>query len=252
MKKFLISLNLIILAHFFTIYSAYCEEDFFTNGDNFKEATHKTGVASKISGFKDKFKKKVKFKKANDEEVPKGYYGTLPNIEADFEYKKPPPVSDSTDNFRIMDSEDMTDENLKSAPFDDTLFLDVIIKKEKTSQYVNDIQKIKFALNNVKKCLEEQGDIQRFNACVNVLDLYIQNLQTKYAETSSSLKESYISMIETNYYSKLLGNLRYDAIYYSRLVPVQQGQYSEENIQLEMQKLLNRVNKTLFLINGES
>lgn len=252
MKKFLISLNLIILAHFFTIFPAYCEEDFFTNGDEFIEAKEKNIITKKISNFKKKLDKRAKQKKIEEGEIPKGYYGTLPKIEADFEYKKPPPISNSSDNFKMMDAEDMTDENLKSAPFNDALFLDVIIKKEKTSQYVNDLQKIKFALNNIKKCLEEKGDIQRFNACVNVFDLYIQNLQKKYSETSTSLKESYIALLETNYQAKVLGNLKYDSNYYSRLIPTQQGQYSDENIELENEKLLNKINKTLFLINGES
>ena len=127
----------------------------------------------------------------------------------------------------------------------------MIIKKEPDSEYLNDIQKIKFALNNLKKCLEEKGDIQRFNACVNGLELYVQSLKKKYENKSESLKESYIDLLNTNYYAKVLGNLKYDANYYARFVPTQNGQYSKENITLEEEKLLNRVNKTIFLLNNE-
>ena len=146
----------------------------------------------------------------------------------------------------------MEDKNLKKAPYDDALFLDVIVKKDKVSEYLNDIQRTKFALNNLKKCIEENGDIQRFNGCVNVIDLYVKNLKLKYQDKSESLKESYIDILTTNYYAKVLGNLLYDSNYYARYIPVSQGKYSEQNIQNEKQKLLARINRTLFLINGES
>ena len=85
-----------------------------------------------------------------------------------------------------------------------------------------------------------------------MLELYTQNFKKKYENKSESLKESYIDVLNTNYYSKLLGNLKYDSNYYARYIPTQQGKYSKENILIEEEKLLNRVNKTLFLLNNES
>ena len=262
MKKFFISLNLIILSFFFTINFAYCEEDFFLdtpfedaksnvkliqdkkNLDNSKETKEKTNWFSKI------FNRKTK----NDvsEEEKKGYWGSLPDINRDFEYKRQEFASNSHDDLKVPNENDLSDDNLKKAPYDDALFLDVIVKKEKFSNYLNDIQKTKYALSNLKKCIEENGDIQRFNACVNVIDLYVKNLKMKYQDKSESLKESYIDILSTNYYAKVLGNLLYDSNYYARYIPTMQGKYSESNIQNEKQKLLARINRTLFLINGES
>ena len=85
-----------------------------------------------------------------------------------------------------------------------------------------------------------------------MIDLYVKNLKLKYQDKSESLKESYIDILTTNYYAKVLGNLLYDSNYYARYIPVSQGKYSEQNIQNEKQKLLARINRTLFLINGES
>ena len=187
-----------------------------------------------------------------EEEIPQGYYGTLPNIEEDFAYKKQSSPSSSQMDVKVPDESELTEENLKPAPFDDALFLDMIIKKEPDSEYVKDIQKTKFALENLKKCIEEKGDIQKFNANVNLVELYVQNLKKKYDDKSESLKESYIDVLNTNYYAKLLGNLKYDANYYARYIPVAQGKYSKENISQEEEKLLNRINKTLFLLNNES
>lgn len=253
----------------------YCEEDFFID-------THFVDVKNKVKtlenakkeeipkpsykpeepqkkSFFSKFKnsenpKQTKYNYATNkyEEIPKGYYGKLPDIEADFKYKNQSANSSSEINAKPPKLGDLEDENLKKAPYDDALFLDVIVKKEKTSTYVNDLQRTKFALQNLKKCLEEKGDIQRYNGCVNLVDLYSKNLKNKYENKSESLKESYIDILNTAYYAKVLGNLMYDANYYARYVPTQSGSYSKENIDFEKNKLLNRVNKTLLLISEEN
>ena len=262
MKKFFISLNLIVISFFFTINFAYCEEDFFIDTpfedakssskliqDKTMDAVSESGK-KKTSWFSKIFNKKEK----NDisKEEKKGYWGTLPDINRDFNYKRQEFASNNNENLKTPNKEDLEDKNLKKAPYDDALFLDVIVKKDKASEYLNDIQRTKFALNNLKKCIEENGDIQRFNGCVNVIDLYVKNLKLKYQDKSESLKESYIDNLTRNYYAKVLENLLYDSNYYGRYIPVSQGKYSEQNIQNEKQKLLARINRTLFLINGES
>lgn len=265
MKKFFISLSLIFLAHFFTINSAYCEEDFNFFNENPSEEKANVLEEQNIQQPKDeektrkrKFfsKKEKKIKKFNSrtnktETVPKGYWGQLPDISKDFEYRKQSSQNSHENNFEFSKNTDLNDENLKPAPYDDPLFIDVIVKKDKTSNYVNDLQKTKYALNNLKKCIEEQGDIQHFNACVNMVDMYSENLKNKYENKSESLKESYKDILLTNYQAKVLGNLMYNANYYARYIPTQQGQYSKENITKEKQKLLIKIDRTLFSINSE-
>lgn len=231
MKKFFNLFILILIIHFLAINPSYCKEDFFNNS-NFEEAQESTKEKDKSS-------------------ENKGYYGQLPDIYKDFKYKRQISNSSSEINAKIPTEEDLEEENLKRAPFDDPLFLDNIIKKEKDSQYLKDIQKIKFVFTSLKNCLEEQGDIQKFNGCVNLIDLQTQNLIKKYSNKSESLKESYLEILNTNYYAKVLGNLKFDAKYYSRYIPVQEGKYSKENIAHEENLLLNRVNRTIFLINKE-
>ena len=259
MKKFFISLILIFLAHFFTINLAYCEEDFF-DSNNFEQAKSQSKLSSskvakaieknkKNGGFFSFFKRKSK---EDEQENQKGYYGELPDINSDFEYKKQTLPSAPQIDMEIPKDDEFDEDNIKKAPYDDSLFLDMVIKKEPDSQYLNDIQKLKYALENLKKCIEEQGSIQRFNACVNVFELYVQNFKKKYENKSESLKESYIDVLNTNYYAKLLGNLKYDSNYYARYIPTNQGKYSKENIAFEEKKLLDRINRTLFLLNNEN
>lgn len=248
---------------------AHCEES-FTIENTFSELKSKIkppieikknetiqedeGYQRKKPTKPKKFKKKKKFSTLTNknEEIPQGYYGSLPNIQRDFEYKQKTTSRANEIQAKIPTQEDLKDENLKKAPYDDALFLDVIVKKEKTSDYINDVQKLKFALNNLKNCIEQHSEIQRFNACVNVFDLYTKNFEEKYKDKSDCLRQSYKNILITSYNAKVLGNLMYQANYYSRFIPTQEGKYSRENINLEQQKLLNKINKTLFLIDSEA
>lgn len=248
---------LLIIFQCFTVNSVFAAGDFFINSSPLAD---KSKIIKPISDFKSNvFKKKNKNeeKKFNPvtnryEEPPKGYYGTLPNIEADFEYKRKTTSRSSKNNgMQVIDEDEIDESNFKEAPFNDTLFLDNVVKKPKTSNYVNDLKRVRFALLELKKCMEQNGEIQRFNACVNMLDMYVQNLKTKYENQSDSLRESYVDILSTNYYAKVLGNLKYDSNYYSQYIPTQEGKYSKNNIRSEEMKLLNRVNKSIFLIYQE-
>ena len=265
MKK-IFSLELVLLFLIFATGIARCEDSFyigtqqeetsqketnFPQTTNIKEAKPISQDTNNKASKKLKNIKSKKAKKQKNDKNPQGYWGTLPNVSRDFEYKRKTSIKPDKPDAYIPEGE-LEQDNLKPAPTDDTLFLDVIVKKEKASNYVNDIQKVKYALNNLKKCIEENGDIQHFNGCVNVIELYSKNLQSKYENKSDSLRESYIDILNTNYHAKVLGNLLYDANYYSRYVPVQEGQYSKENIKNKKQDLLKRINKTLFLIANET
>lgn len=260
MKKFF-SLELVILL-FFAAGIARCEDSFYTGvsyddsknkmafpvSKNIQEAQAPQKEAKK--GFFAKFLSN-KIKKNDSKNSQQGYWGTLPDIKGDFNYKKQN-YSTKSEIDGYIPKEDLKDEDLKPAPYNDTLFLDVIVKKDKASNYVNDIQKIKLSLTNLKKCIEEQGDIQRFNGCVNMIELQSKSLQNKYENKSESLKESYNDILNTNYYAKVLGNLLYESNYYARYIPTQSGKYSKENIENQKQVLLKRINKTLFLIANEN
>ncbi len=263
MKKSYLSLILILLINFSTGNLVCCGEDFFIDS-TFVEAKNKMKIpVQNVARAVEKTKKKGLFSKQTiktrfnyatnqEEEIPQGYYGTLPDIKSDFAYKKQAGPSSKEIDIKVPNEDELNEENFKPAPFDDDLFLDMVIKKEPDSEYVNDIQKTKYALTNLKKCIEEEGNIQRFNASVNMVDLYAQSLKKKYENKSESLKESYIDVLNTNYHAKLLGNLKYDANYYSRLIPTTEGKYSKDNITLEEEKLLQKINRTLFLLNNES
>jgi len=275
MKKFYISLNSIILTFFSATCLSCCAEDFFIDTQFRELKNNQPKIIQKISETKEVAKEKIKEKKSwfskkekkkkitgfetkkrfnpetnETEEIPRGYYGTLPNIQEDFKYKQQ--TSSSPKQIDALPLDEVDKETFKPAPFDDSLFLDVIIKKQEDSTYLKDLHKIKFTLNNLKDCIENSCDIQKYNATVNLLDLQCKNLKTKYENKIEETKESYLELLNTNYYAKTLGNLKFDANYYARYIPTNEGQYSKDNITLEEEKLLIRINRTIFLINQEN
>ncbi len=175
----------------------------------------------------------------------KGYYGTLPNIEREFDYikqksKKTTPGGKYKDTF--------FEENLKKAPLDDELFLDVILKKEKDTQFTKDILKMIPILNNFKNCIENSCNIQRFNANVNTVDLYVKRLEKDYGGTKDSNTEGFYLVQNIAYLAKLQGNLKYEANFYSKYMPLTGTVYSKENIEKKDYELLIELNKTIFAL----
>ena len=261
MKKTLISFNILLLTLFFTITPSYGEEDFFIDG-NFtpaeKASSIPVNVSNKIekvkqkakdvknnSGFFSRFKKEKKDKK--DDGNLKGYSGTLPEIYRDFRYKQQTPKPPK-EEYKVPTVEELEEENLKKAPYEDTLFLDNIIKKEKTSDYVNYLQRPKYALTKLKEALEDGDDIQKINASINMLDLYTTNFQNRYQDKTEAFTDSYKEILLTNYEAKIFGNMLYDSNYYSQFVPVSGTRHDKSNITAQKQKLLNKINKTILLI----
>ncbi len=176
----------------------------------------------------------------------KGYYGTLPNIEREFEYLKQGNKKTSLDG-KYKDT--LIDEmNLQKSPLQDDLFLDVILKKEKDTKYTKDVLRFIPIFEKFKTCISENCSIQKFNANVNVIDLYARRLEKDYGYAPESASESYYLIRNVAYLSKLQGNLKYEANFYSKYMPLQGSIYSKENIEKKDMELLLELDKTIFAL----
>ncbi len=175
-----------------------------------------------------------------------GYYGTLPNIEREFEYIK---QTSSKTSFQNKYKDTLIDEvNLKKAPLNDDLFLDVILKKEKDTQYIKDVLRFIPLLQKFKECISNNCNIQHFNANVNLVDLYARRLEKDYSGTFDASSESYYLIRNVAYLSKLQGNLKYEANFYSKYMPLSDSIYSNENIAKKDYELLLEIDKTIFAL----
>ncbi len=176
----------------------------------------------------------------------KGYYGTLPNIEREFDYIKQ--ISKKT-NLKNKYKDTLIDEmNLKKTPLDDELFLDVILKKEKDSKYTKDVLRMIPVFERFKDCISNFCDIQKFNANVNLVDLYARRLEKDYGNTNDAMSESFYLIRNVAYLAKLQGNLKYEANFYSKYMPLTGTIYSKEEIAKKDLELLDELNKTIFTL----
>lgn len=239
MKK--IFLCIFILFNLLGLQAFCADENTLINPDGTYNKPKKESVINKITNI---FKKK---KKPITDTQGKGYYGTLPDVMGDFEYKR---ETSQTVKQKQYSEKDLKDGLLLDAPLNDPLFLDVIIKKDKNSDYVNDLMKIKETLEKLKECINNDASIQFFNANVNVLDLQTSNLEKKYQYTAYAQSESYYAVRHVNYSAKVLGNLKFDANFYSRYMPVQDSVYAPKNIKEQSQALLDEINNTIFQIGN--
>lgn len=188
--------------------------------------------------------RKAAQKKAQSMAPAGGYYGTLPNIEREFEYikqtsKKTKLENKYTDGF-------LDENNLQKTPLDDDLFLDVILKKEKDSDYIKAVLKIAPILEKFKTCIEENCNLQKFNANVNLVDLYARRLQDDFGTTEDANQKSFYLIQNISYLAKLQGNLKYEANFYSKYMPLSGTIYSKENIQEKDYELFLELEKTIF------
>ena len=90
----------------------------------------------------------------------KGYLGTLPNITKPYEPSEPvesAPIFEKTKQFHSINE-------LKPIPRQDPAFVNIILKQDKTSQYINDLNEFIFMLEKIYDSIENGEDVQKFVA----------------------------------------------------------------------------------------
>ena len=194
---------------------------------------------------KKKKTKKSKKQKAQFDPVAGGYKGSIPSIRSEFGYKskKAQSVKDNSEN-----AENFTPEEFQKSKTDDALFLDVILNKQAQSKYIQDMLRVMKFLEGFRNIVASHNDVQKFNANVNVLDLHAKRIEKLYSDTPDSGNEAYSMLMDLSYKAKVLGNLKFDANYYSKFSPVTGTQYDPSHILDEDNKLLIDLDKTIFAI----
>lgn len=270
MKKFVLVLLIFCAAHL----SVFAEESFYDLDippeisidklqKEYDAKMQSYAAASKIKGESSEIKvespaasntkkapkktknKKSKKQKAKFDSDMGGYKGKLPSIKQEFGYKssKPTKLKPETNN-----AEEYTPEEFQKSKTEDPLFIDVILNKEAPSKYIQDMLKVMRFLESFRPVVLEHQDIQKFNANVNVLDLHAKRIEKLYAESPEAMNDAYYKLMDLSYKAKVLGNLKYDANYYSKFSPVNGTKYEQTNIIEEDNKLLIDLDKTIFAI----
>ena len=179
----------------------------------------------------------------------KGYAGTLPDLDSKFQKKE---NKTSTPIFESQKGFDDPKE-LKPVPKDNPAFIDIISKKDRTSQYVIDANEVIPLMEKLVDCIEDNGNVQLFVTRANVLTMNIDHLIKKYEGQPESYYESFKKMEEVNRYTKTLAQLRREAVTYQRYLAYQSSGsiYNPETINQQLQYLLEEINNAILLLKQE-
>ena len=180
----------------------------------------------------------------------KGYAGTLPNLGDKIEKSKTKvttPIFESQEGFN-------NPADLKPVPKDNPAFINIIQKKDKTSQYLNDANEIIPMLEKLADCIDDNESLQLFITKANLLTLNIDNLAQKYDGKPESYFESFRKLQEVNRYVKSISTLRREAVTYQRYLAYSSSGsvYNPENIQQQLQYLLEEINSAILLLREET
>lgn len=179
----------------------------------------------------------------------KGYAGSLPNLNDKIEKSKTKvstPIFDAQEGFNDPSE-------LKPVPRDNPAFIDIIQKKDKTSQYVNDANEILPMLEKLVDCINDNENVQLFVTKANLLTINIDHLAEKYDGKPESYYESFRKLLEVNRYVKSISTLRREAVTYQRyLAYTASGSiYNPENINQQLQYLVEELNSAILLLRDE-
>lgn len=178
-----------------------------------------------------------------------GYNGTLPNIEAEFAYKRTAP---ETSNPPFTPIENQNDIDLKKIPRDKKSYLEIIIKKDKSSQYLNDTNDVILLLEKLKKCIEQEQDIQMFNAIVSSLIDNIDLIKTQYKGKPEANYISYKNLMGLSTQARNVAVLRTEGQIYTKYLPYSSSGavYTPQNIEKQVNNLLKSVDQSLYILKN--
>jgi len=176
----------------------------------------------------------------------KGYLGTLPNITKPYEPSEPvesAPIFEKTKQFHSINE-------LKPIPRQDPAFVNIILKQDKTSQYINDLNEFIFMLEKIYDSIENGEDVQKFVASVYFFNKNVEFFRDKYLNKPESYYESYQKIMDVSLRAKTLAQLRAEAEKYKPYLAYSGAGriYDSENIDEQLTLLKYEIETTIVVI----
>ncbi len=194
------------------------------------------------------FKKEKEKNQPTEENVYEGYQGALPDIEKEFDSERKTIEVPKMNDFDTNIEKD----KLTPIPRDNKMYIDIIIKQDRTSQYVNDINDIIKIIEKIKNSIETSANVQIFNAQVGSLINHVNFMQEEYHEKSESAYDSYLELINYSNHAREVAVLNAQSQVYKKYLPYEsEGEaYSPANVRLQMDYLLDSTNEILDLLKS--
>ncbi len=176
----------------------------------------------------------------------KGYMGKLPELSRQFvpvEDGVAKPVYESTEDFHSANQ-------VKPVPRDNPAFVNIILKTDKTSPYLNDINDIVPLLEKIYSSIENNEDVQRFNAGVFFFNRTAEHLRDKYDQKPESNFASYRKILELSTHAQTVALLRSEALKYNPYLAYGGAGaiYNKDNINQQIEYLKFGIEQTIVAI----
>lgn len=182
----------------------------------------------------------------NVESASRGYIGTLPDLTREqqpSETSVSTPIFDKTKKFNSANE-------VKPIPRDNPAFVNIILKQDKTSPYINDLQEFIEMLEQIYDSIDSEENIQRFAARVYFLNKNVENFQEKYANRPESSYISYEKILEVSFHAKNVSELRSEAEKYKPYLAYtgSGAVYNLNNINQQLNYLKNEVEELINIL----
>lgn len=176
----------------------------------------------------------------------KGYVGTLPDLTRNYEPQEPAKPVPEAKPAKDFNSE----KDIKPVPRDNPAFVNIILKSDKTSQYVNDLNEFIPMLENISDIIDNNESVQIFNAKVYYFNKNADYFRDKYAQKPESHFVSYKKLMEVNTHTRSIALLRNEAEKYNPYLAYgSEGYiYNPNNIREQLEYLKTEIEQTILLL----
>ncbi len=176
----------------------------------------------------------------------RGYVGTLPDLTRHYIPKEPSKVIPEMKPVKDFNSEN----ELKPVPRDNPAFVNIILKSEKTSQYVNDLNEFIPMLESLYDLIEDNSNVQVFNAKVYYFNKSVDYFRDKYSHRPESQFVSYKRLMELSMHSRSIALLRNEAERYNPYLAYgSEGYiYNPNNITEQLGYLKTEIEQTILIL----
>lgn len=176
----------------------------------------------------------------------RGYVGTLPDLTREYQSKEPSKVYPE-----MNPSKDFNSENeLKPVPRDNPAFVNIILKSEKTTQYVNDLNEFIPLLESIYDLIDNESNVQVFNAKVYYFNKSADYFRDKYDNRPESQFVSYKRLMELSMHAKSIALLRNEAEKYNPYLAYGSSGYiyNPNNISEQLGYLKTEIEQTILIL----
>lgn len=176
----------------------------------------------------------------------RGYVGILPDLTRGYESEEP-----KQKHPEMKPAKDFNSENeLKPIPRDNPGFVNIILKSDKTSQYVNDINEFIPLLESIYDLIDNNSNVQIFNAKVYYFNKSADYFRDKYMNKPESEFVSYKRLMELNLHSRSIALLRSEAEKYNPYLAYGGAGYvyNPNNITEQLEYLKTEIEQTILIL----